>query len=131
MLSRLAEFSDCRRLSSNGMLNKTRRLAPDFRLMRYSGIVEGERAVRKGRHGMGMAILYILIGGIVGSILGQVLTPVWHPLGRALVTLGSRPKTAWSIDLGFLAVQVGAWIQLNVLGVIGLIAGLLWFRRGA
>lgn len=87
-----------------------------------------QSVVAKGRS-IGLAILYILIGGIVGSILGRLLTPVWAPLGRTLLVVGARPGTAWSVDLGFMGIQLGVFIELNVLGVIGLVAGLMWYRR--
>ncbi|MCL5115951.1 MAG: DUF4321 domain-containing protein [Firmicutes bacterium] len=87
--------------------------------------------MRKGRQGIAMAIIYIVIGGIVGSVLGHLLTPVWAPLGRSLLTLGSLPGSTWSINLGVVGIQVGGWIDVNVVGVIGLIVGLFWYRRGA
>lgn len=85
--------------------------------------------MRKGRQGIGMAILYILIGCIVGSVLGRLLQPVWVPLGRSVLTVGAQPGTAWSIDLGVVGMQVGAWVQVNVMGVIGMVVGLFWFQR--
>lgn len=85
--------------------------------------------MRKGRHGIGVAILYILIGGMVGSIVGRLSAPLWLPLGRSLIVLGSKPGTTWSIDLGIVGVRLGAWIQVNLLGAIGLVVGLFWYQR--
>lgn len=127
MLSRLVEFSDCPGLWSNGILN-TIHFCPDRR-ERFLGKQGEEAAVRKGRQGFGMAIVYILIGGIVGSVLGRLLDPVWAPLGRTLLSLGSQPGTSWSVNLGIVGLQVGGWIQMNVVGVIGLIVGLFWYQR--
>ncbi len=76
-----------------------------------------------------MAIVYILIGGIVGSVLGRLLDPLWAPLGRTLLSIGSQPGTGWSLNLGVVGLQVGGWIQMNVVGVIGLIVGLFWYQR--
>ncbi len=87
--------------------------------------------MRKSRRSVALAIVYILVGGIVGSVLGHFLESLWLPLGRSLVTIGSNPGTTWSFNLGVVGLQVGAWLQLNVLGVIGLIMGLFWFRRSS
>ncbi len=87
--------------------------------------------MKKGRHGLGLAIIYILIGGIVGSVLGRLLGPVWAPLGRSLITVGALPGTTWSINLGVIGLQVGGWLNINLMGVIGLIVGLFWYRRSA
>lgn len=87
--------------------------------------------MRKGRRSIGMAILAVVIGGLVGSILGRLLEPVWAPLGRTLLMVGAQPGTAWSADLGFLGISLGAWIRLNVMGVIGLIVALFWYLRSA
>ena len=87
--------------------------------------------MRKSRRSVALAILYILIGGIVGSVLGHFLGTIWPPLGRSLITVGSSPGTSWSLNLGVVGLEVGAWIQLNVLGVIGLIVGLFWFQRSS
>jgi hypothetical protein len=78
-----------------------------------------------------MAILSLLVGGIVGSILGNLLVSLWHPLGRSLIVLGSQPGTGWAFNLGIIGGQVGAWVHLNVLGVIGLVVGLGWYWRAA
>ncbi len=83
----------------------------------------------KGRRSVGLAIVYILLGGLIGSLVGHLLAPVWTPLGRPLVFLGTPPTGSWSINLGIVGVQVGAWINVNVLGVIGLAVGLVWFQR--
>ncbi|NMP21248.1 DUF4321 domain-containing protein [Sulfobacillus sp. DSM 109850] len=80
---------------------------------------------------MGLAIIYIVIGGIVGSVLGHLLAPAWAPLGKSLLTVGALPGTTWSINLGVVGIQFGGWLELNLLGVIGLIVGLFWYRRGA
>ena len=87
--------------------------------------------MRKSRRSVAVAILYILVGGIVGSVLGHFLGTLWLPLGRSLVTVGSNPGTSWSLNLGVVGVQLGLWLHLNVLGVIGLIVGLLWFKRSS
>lgn len=76
-----------------------------------------------------MAIIYILLGGLVGSILGHLLTPLWSPLGRSLVMVGAQPGTSWSINLGVLGLQVGGWLEINLVGVMGMIVGLFWFQR--
>jgi uncharacterized membrane protein YeaQ/YmgE (transglycosylase-associated protein family) len=87
--------------------------------------------MKKGRRSLGLAILSTVVGGLVGSILGRLLASAWHPLGQTLLSLGSQPGTAWSIDLGFLGVQLGLWLKLNVVGLIGLMVGLFWYLRGA
>lgn len=90
----------------------------------------GANRLRKG-HGIGLAVIYIILGGIVGSVLGHLLAPVWSPLGRPLLTIGSVPGTTWSINLGVVGLQVGGWLEVNLVGLIGMIVGLFWFRRGA
>jgi hypothetical protein len=46
-----------------------------------------------------------------------------------LLSIGFQPGTAWSLHLGVVGLQVGGWIQMNVVGVIGLIVGLFWYQR--
>lgn len=87
--------------------------------------------MRKGRQSIGLAIVYILVGGLVGSVLGHLLASVWPPLGRSLLSIGSVPGTTWSINLGVVGLQVGGWLDVNVVGIIGLVIGLFWYRRGA
>lgn len=115
------------------MLNKTLGICAQTHQFQRFWVPEGERAaaVRKGRRSIGMAIVFILVGGIVGSVLGRLLQPAWYALGRPLLSIGTQPGTSWSIDLGVVGLQIGAWLQLNVLGVIGLIVGLFWYRRSS
>ncbi|PSR22084.1 MAG: DUF4321 domain-containing protein [Sulfobacillus acidophilus] len=84
-----------------------------------------------GRRSIGLAILYIIIGGVVGSIVGQLLQPMWPVLGRSLLVVGSEPGTTWTFDLGIMGVRLGAWMQLNLLGMIGVVVGLIWYQRSA
>ncbi|MCY0879078.1 MAG: DUF4321 domain-containing protein [Firmicutes bacterium] len=78
---------------------------------------------------MGIAVVYVLLGGLVGSLMGHLLAPLWTPLGRTLVFLGTPPVRVWSVNLGIVGFQVGAWLNVNVLGIVGLLAGLAWFQR--
>lgn len=83
----------------------------------------------KGRNSVWMAILYVVIGGIVGSLLGHFLSALWSPLGHDYFDLGS-PTGPWTLNLGVFGISLGIWLQLNLGGIIGVIGGLWWYRRG-
>ena len=111
------------------MLSETLERAPDLAGTRCLDFWEGDAWVRKGRHGIGMAILYVLVGGIVGSVLGTLLVHIFSPLARPLLVLGSIPGPDWTLNLGVVGVRFGGWVRLNLLGVVGLVAGFGWFWR--
>lgn len=81
------------------------------------------------KSGFWMAIIYIFMGGVLGTVLGHLLSSVWSPLGHTYLTIGANPGTSWTLNLGIAGITFGAWIQLNLGGIIGLIVGLIWFQR--
>lgn len=85
--------------------------------------------MRSRNRGFGVALLYVLIGGLVGSLIGHLLSPLWAPLGQNDLTIGTNPGTNWTLNLGVFGISLGLWLQLNLGGIIGIVAGLAWYRR--
>ncbi|AEJ38799.1 hypothetical protein TPY_0601 [Sulfobacillus acidophilus TPY] len=85
--------------------------------------------MRRQRQGFWMTVVYIVLGGLIGSAIGHWLSPLWSPFGSNLVSLGTTPGTVWTINLGVLGVQIGAWLDVNLVGLIGMLAGLMWSQR--
>ena len=85
--------------------------------------------MRSRRQGFWLALLYMLTGALVGSLLGHLLSAVWPPLGHSDFVIGSGPGTNWTLNLGVFGVSIGAWLYLNLGGIIGLIGGLIWYQR--
>jgi hypothetical protein len=77
-----------------------------------------------------VAILYALIGAVIGTWVGHWVAHYWAPLGRYAWTVGSGVKRPWTLDLEWLGVQFGFWLHINVVGLVGLLAGLGVYRRG-
>jgi hypothetical protein len=92
------------------------------------GRVQLRGAKRAGS--VGVAILYALIGAVIGTWVGHWVAHYWAPLGRYAWTVGSGVKRPWTLDLEWLGVQFGFWLHINVVGLVGLLAGLGVYRRG-
>jgi hypothetical protein len=84
---------------------------------------------RAGARGWGLALVYALIGGVVGTLVGSWLAAYWPPLGHAYLTLGTPAGAPWTLNLDVIGVQVGAWMRLNLGGVVGVLLALGWFGR--
>ncbi len=83
----------------------------------------------RGRKGSGwIALLYVLVGGLVGSLIGRFVAPLWPPLGHSYFELGT-PSGPWTLNLGVFGLDLGVWLDLNLGGIIGLVVGLWWFQR--
>jgi hypothetical protein len=81
------------------------------------------------RMGWDLAVLGAIIGGLVGTVFGRLLGIVWAPLGTSVIRVGTTPGTVWTVNLGIMGVQAGAWVNLNVLGLIGMVTGWMWVIR--
>ncbi len=72
-------------------------------------------------------LLYALVGAVVGSVVGRWLGPYWPPLGRSYVTVGMG--TPWTLNLAVVGFALGAWVHLNLVGLLGLVGGVaVWVR---
>lgn len=72
-------------------------------------------------------MIYALVGALVGSGVGKWLSAYWAPLGHSYVTFGVTQP--WTLNLSVVGVTAGAWVALNLLGMVGIIVGVvLWAR---
>lgn len=86
--------------------------------------------MRGGKRGSGWsAAVLALVGALLGDAAGLLLAPVWRPLGQPLLALGSPSTRPWTLQLGIVGLSVGAWIRVNGVGLVGMAAGLWWYRR--
>lgn len=78
-----------------------------------------------GRHSGFVLILFVIGGALLGSILNEVLSPIL-PVLRHSASAGLSPAT---VNLVVLTVTFGFQIKLTIGTAIGIIAGLLLYRR--
>lgn len=81
----------------------------------------------KRTSGFGVTVLYALIGAIVGSLIGHFLERIWAPLGYTYVNVGF--PNPWVLNLNVVGGSLGVWLKLNLLGIVGLLAGVLEAQR--
>ncbi len=74
-----------------------------------------------------MLVLYALVGALVGSVVGRWLGTYWPLLGHDYVTLGVG--TPWTLNLAVVGLALGAWVHLNLVGLLGLVAGVATWGR--
>jgi hypothetical protein len=82
--------------------------------------------------GAGVTLLTILLGGILGGYLGELLgllipTGLLHDIFIRGFTLGF--DTPFIFNLRLIVVTFGVKIFINLLGVIGMIAGLYYSSK--
>lgn len=85
--------------------------------------------MRSRKQGFWLALIYVMIGALVGTLLGHFLSSLWAPLAHNYFVIGSGPGTSWSLNLGVVGLSIGGWLDLNLGGIIGLIVGLIWYQR--
>lgn len=83
--------------------------------------------MRRGS-GVGFTLMMVLVGSLVGSLIGVVIAQ-WVPLaGQPVASIGlTNPVT---LDLKVFTFTVGAVLRLNLMGLAGLLAGLIYGLRG-
>jgi len=81
--------------------------------------------VRRDRSA-GLLFILVLIGALLGSIVGEALSKSVPLLARG-VSVGVDPPT--TLDLFILKVTFGIKMKLNVASAVGILLGLLFFRR--
>lgn len=74
----------------------------------------------------GLLFILVLIGALLGSIVGEALSKSVPLLARG-VSVGVDPPT--TLDLFILKVTFGIKMKLNVASAVGILLGLLFFRR--
>ena len=72
-------------------------------------------------------LLYGLLGAVVGGVVGRWLGAYWAPLGQTYATFGVG--TPWTVNLAVVGFSLGAWVHVNLVGLVGLVAGVAaWVR---
>lgn len=94
--------------------------------MEFPRRLEGEPMAGRSSHNWILLIVFILIGFIAGTILGQLLRP-YLPFMATGATAEMNAQTfrladAFSLTFGFR-------IHLNVATIIGVILGIIAYRR--
>ncbi|CAB1129685.1 conserved protein of unknown function [Candidatus Hydrogenisulfobacillus filiaventi] len=87
--------------------------------------------MRKRSGSFGVALLFILVGAVAGDVIGRLLMPLWAVLGRDVLALGSPDGRPWTLSAGILGIQLGGWLQVNLMGLVGMLGGLAWYLRRA
>lgn len=75
----------------------------------------------------GYTIFVLLLGAVVGTLLGQVAASYGVKiLGQSISNLSLAPTT---LDLRALTLTLGFSLKMNLMGLIGLLAGFIYVRR--
>ena len=85
-----------------------------------------------GGHGYGMAILFVVIGAILGGILGQLLTGVEALSGVMPYLVNTFPvfdTSAFTINLYVIQLTLGLAFAPNLMSILGIVIALILFRR--
>ena len=101
--------------------------------MSYKCTLKEEYFVAKlGGHGYGMAILFVVIGAILGGILGQLLSGVDALSGIMPYLVNTFPvfeTPAFTINLYVLQLTLGLAFAPNLMSILGIVIALILFRR--
>ncbi|MCL5676763.1 MAG: DUF4321 domain-containing protein [Firmicutes bacterium] len=75
----------------------------------------------------GYTIFVLLLGAVVGTLLGQVAASYGVKiLGQSISSLSLAPTT---LDLRAFTLTLGFSLKMNLMGLIGLLAGFIYVRR--
>ncbi len=74
----------------------------------------------------GLLFILVLIGALLGSIVGEAVSKSIPLLARG-VSVGVDPPV--TLDLFILKLTLGIKMKLNVASAVGILLGLLFFRR--
>jgi hypothetical protein len=50
-------------------------------------------------------------------------------LGHPYLVVGAGGGHPWSLDLHVVGIQFGIWVDLNVMAIVGIVAGLWIYQR--
>ncbi|SHK51126.1 protein of unknown function [Selenomonas ruminantium] len=85
-----------------------------------------------GGHGYGMAVLFVVIGAILGGILGQLLLSV-EALGSVMPYLVNTfpvfDTSVFTINLYVIQLTIGVAFAPNLMSILGIVVALVLFRR--
>ncbi len=85
-----------------------------------------------GGHGYGMAVLFVVIGAILGGILGQLLLGVDALQGVMPYLVNTFPvfdTSAFTINLYVIQLTLGLSFAPNLMSILGIVIALILFRR--
>ena len=85
-----------------------------------------------GGHGYGMAILFVVIGAILGGILGQLLNGVEALSSVMPYLVNTFPvfdTSAFTINLYVIQLTIGLAFAPNLMSMLGIVIALVLFRR--
>lgn len=75
----------------------------------------------------GYTIFVLILGAVAGTLLGQVAAAYGVKfLGQSIANIGLEPAT---LDLRAFALTVGFSLKMNLMGLVGLLAGFVYVRR--
>ena len=83
--------------------------------------------MREGKNSLSLFLILLsglVIGGFIGHYLAEIPFTKWLAYGQNFGI--SEPV---GIDLGIIKLQFGLMLRINVAGVIGLLLGLLLYKR--
>ena len=75
-----------------------------------------------------MGLISILVGGLIGSLIEHFVSPVWPLPEHSYFQLGTAPEP-WTLNGDVLGFGVGIWLDFTLMGIVGLLAGVQWFKR--
>lgn len=85
-----------------------------------------------GRRGVGMMILFALIGSIAGALLGELMKQFTIFSGVVPYLVDARSIIEMSpttLSVSILSLTFGISLVPNVMSVLGIIAGIMLYRR--
>ncbi|NLW17278.1 MAG: DUF4321 domain-containing protein [Firmicutes bacterium] len=82
--------------------------------------------MRRGKSGW-LLVFFLVVGSFIGSLLGQALGGIAPWLNLSSQPYGINPPLVLSLDI--FTLTFGFTMRLTVAGVLGLILGLLLYKR--
>ena len=89
--------------------------------------MKGGGPLKTRRRSPWLLLLYALVGAVVGSVVGRWLGTYWPALGHSYASVGVG--TPWTLNLAVVGFALGAWVHLNLVGLLGLVAGVVAWGR--
>ena len=84
-----------------------------------------------GSHGIGMLILFLVLGGILGGIIGELLSSLSFTNVMPLLSQHYEIFTLQNVDLNLYVLELKFGIRFapNLLSLIGILVAFFIFRR--
>lgn len=73
-----------------------------------------------------MLVVLIIVGAVLGSLVGSYLVKSFPVLDNSLA-IGLKPPVTWNFRV--ITLTLGATIDLDIMGGLGIIIGILAWRR--